>query len=218
MPVITALEIHHRDRQRVRLYIDDEYAMELPLIKARTLQRGQCLTESEISALGEAEAARKAYDRALRFLAYRARSREEVRRHLERKGIAAPLIADVIERLERRGYVDDVAFAEFWLAERERSKPMAPRALRYELRGKGVDDDIIDDLLSQFDEHDAAYRAAEARLPRYRGWTQAAFRDKLGSLLRRRGFEGETINDVVLRLQKELEESELGYFRADDLD
>ena len=218
MPVVTALEIHQRDRERVRLYLDDEYAMDLPLLQAQALQRGQCLTDCEIAALGDEEAARKAYDRALRFLARRARSREEVRRNLAGKGTAAPLIAHVIERLEQRGYVDDVAFAEYWLAERERSKPMASRALRYELRAKGVDDDIIDDLLSHFDEHAAACRAAQARLPRFRGRTQAAFRDKLSGMLRRRGFEGETIKDVVLQLQKELEESEPGYFRADELD
>ncbi len=218
MPVVTALEAHQRDRERVRLYLDDEYAMDLPLSQARTLQRGQCLTDCEIAALGDAEAARKAYDRALRFLGYRARSREEVRRNLAGKDVPAPLIDDVIERLERRGYVDDVAFAEYWLAERQRSKPMAPRALRYELRAKGVDDDIIDDLLSQFDEGAAADRAARAKLPRYRGRTRAAFRDKLGGLLRRRGFVGETIRDVVLQLQKELEESEPGYFRADEQD
>ena len=95
---------------------------------------------------------------------------------------------------------------------------MAPRALRYELRGKGVDDDIIGDLLSQFDEDDAAYRAAQARSPRFRGRTRDAFRDKVSGMLRRRGFGIETINDVVLRLQKELEESEPGYFRADELE
>ena len=202
----------------MRLYLDDKYAMDLPLLKARTLQCGQSLTDVDIAALAEEETARKAYDRALRFLAYRARSREEVRRYLAKKGTPEPLVVSVIEQLERRGYVDDVAFADYWLAERQRSKPMAPRALRYELRGKGVDDDIISDLLSQFDEDDAAYRAAQAKSPRFRGRTRDAFRDKVSGMLRRRGFGSETINDVVLRLQKELEESEPGYFRADELE
>ena len=112
MPVITALETHHRHTERVRLYLDDEYAMDLPLLKARTLQCGQSLTDVDIAALADEAAARKAYDRALRFLAYRARSREEVRRYLTKKGTPEPLVVSVIEQLERRGYVDDVAFAE----------------------------------------------------------------------------------------------------------
>ena len=218
MPVITSLEMHHRDQERVRLYLDDEYAMDLPLMEAARLERGQCLTDTEIAALGDAKAAQNAFDRALRFLTYRPRSTEEVRRHLVKKDVPTPLVADVIQRLEQRGYVDDVAFAEYWLSDRDRFKPMAPRALRYELRGKGVEDDIIDTLLSQVDEGDAAYRAAQGRISRYRGQTRRSFRHKLSGMLRRRGFGSDTINDVLLQLQRELDESEPGYFHSDEAD
>lgn len=218
MAVVTALEMHHRNKDRVKLYLDDEYAMDLPLTEAAGLSRGQPLTDAEIEALGEAGALQNAVDRAIRYLSRRPRSTEEVRRHLVKNGLPASLAASVIDQLLQRGYVDDVAFAEFWLANRERFKPMAPRALRYELRQKGLADEIIDPVLARVDAADAAYRAAQGRLPRFQGRSWAEFRHKMSAMLRCRGFSAETIIDVLLRLRRELEEAEPSYFRSDKAD
>ena len=218
MPTVTALEAHQRKKDRVKLYLDDEYAMDLPLKDAVGLSPGQPLTDAEIEALGEAGALQSAVDRAVRYLASRPRSREEVRRHLVKKGMPGSLVAAAIDRLQQHGYVDDAAFAEFWLANRDRFKPMAPRALRYELRQKGLADEIIDRALARVDAADAAYRAAQGRAPRFRGRSRDEFRHKTSAMLRRRGFSTGTIIDAVLRLQRELEETEPGYFRSDTVD
>ena len=218
MPFITSLEIHQRKRERVRLFLDDEFAADLPLLEAARLRPGQCLTESEVEALVGADAVQSGFDLAVRYLSYRPRSIEEVRRHLVKKNLPDSCIAVVLERLQVQGYADDVEFARFWISNRERFRPMGARALRYELRQKGVDDDIVESLLADLDVSESAYRAAKARLSRYRGWTRQAFRQKLSGMLRRRGFSGDTINSVVLRLQAELDEYEPGYFHEDDTD
>ncbi len=218
MPVVTGLEVHQRDKARIRLFLDDEYALDLPLMAAARLNQGQTLTDSEVAALCGAESLQRAFDQALRFLSYRPRSSAEVRRHLVKKKVPDSLIAIVIERLQRRDYVDDMEFARFWIANRERFKPMGSRALRFELRQKGIEDEIVDALLAEVDEEAAAIRAAQARLPRYRGSARLEFRQKLNALLRRRGFEADVIRAAILRLQAELEEQEPGYFQGDDAD
>lgn len=218
MPVVTALEVHQRDKERVKLFLDDEYALDLPLMQAARLSPGQQLTPAEISQLSDTGALQAAFDRAVRFLAYRPRSIEEVRRHLVKREVPDSQIAAVIERLLQRGYVDDLEFARYWVANRDRFKPMGSRALRYELRQKGVDDEIINGLLAEVDEEESAYRAAQARMSRYRGFTRQAFRRKLGALLRRRGFSESAINDVALRLQEQLESSDPAYFLSSDDD
>ena len=215
MPVITALEAHHRNNERVRLYLDDEFAMEVPVLEAASLHHGQCLTNVEVEALAELGAVQRAFDRAVNYLSYRPRSADEIRRYLANKAVPESLIAIVVERLQRRGYLDDLDFARLWIENRDRFKPMASLALRYELRKKGVEDGIIDTLLSEFDADDSAYRAAVGRIQRYKGITRQEFRQKLSGMLRRRGFGAETIRDVVLRLQRELDESETDYFRLD---
>ena len=87
MPVVTALEVHQRDKERVTLFLDDEYAIDVPLMQAARLRRGQQLTPAEVSELSDAGALQAAFDRAVRFLANRPRSIEEVRRHLVKKEV-----------------------------------------------------------------------------------------------------------------------------------
>ena len=215
MPVITALEVHRRKKETVKLFVDEKFVMDLPLLEAAQLRQGQVLTQAEVDALAEAGSFQNAYDRALRFLSFRPRSAAEVRRYLADNAIEEPLVQAVIERLRERAYLDDLAFASFWLENRSRFKPMAPRALRYELWQKGVDNAVIDAVLSDFDADGAAYRAAQALIHRYRGYSRQFFRQKLNGMLRRRGFDGETINDVIMRLQHELDESETGFFDSD---
>ena len=46
MPIITALKVQKRNKERVGLYLDDEYAFSLPVMEAAKLRRGLCLTEA----------------------------------------------------------------------------------------------------------------------------------------------------------------------------
>ncbi len=215
MPVITALEVNRRDKEFVKLYLDDEFVMSLPQLEAARLAIGQPLSQSEVEALADARAEQRAFDRALRFLSYRPRSAEEVRRNLARHNVTDSLIATVLARLEGLGYLDDLDFAKFWLENRARFKPMGARALRYELRAKGINHDIIEKSLADFEEEEAAYRAAAAQASRIGGTTRQAFRRKLSQMLRRRGFEADTVRDVVLRLENESEELDAGRFLRD---
>ena len=216
MPVITGLKIHQRDKERVRIFLDDEYALDLPLMEAARLSQGQALTDREVAELTDVGAIQGAYDLAIRFLSYRPRSICEVRRQLVKKKAPESQIAVVIERLRQRDYVDDQAFAAYWVANRARFKPMGLRALRFELRQKGLHDDVVEAALAEVDESESAYRAAEARASRYRGHTRATFRRKLSDFLRRRGFAEDTVNDVARQLRAELEERDPSYFHDSD--
>jgi regulatory protein len=122
--VITALEIQKRDRGRVNVFLDDEFAFSLSLIEAAKLRKGQTLTEAEISVLRGEDALSKGVDSAVRFLAHRPRSIQEVRRNLARKGLPPTVLEAVIERLVAMGYLDDIAFARFGL-KTARSRPRA---------------------------------------------------------------------------------------------
>ena len=216
MPIITALKAKKQNKERVRLYLDDGFAFELPAMQAAKLHCGQCLTEAEVKALIHEDKIQSAFHRAVHFLSFRPRSAEEVRRHLVKKGSSDSVIASVIEGLRHHGYVDDIAFARFWIENRNAFKPMAPRALRYELRQKGVDDDVFQTLVAELDVEDAACRAASKQLWRYRGKTRQEFMHKLGGMLQRRGFDHDIIRTVIPRLQAELDESDPDYFACAD--
>ena len=85
---------------------------------------------------------------AARFLEVRPRSEAEVRRRLRDAGYRAALVEGAVERLVALGYLDDAAFARAWVESRDRAHPRGARALRDELRRKGVPADVIEGALA----------------------------------------------------------------------
>lgn len=86
---------------------------------------------------------------AARFLEVRPRSVDEVRRRLCDAGYRPDLVAVAIERLTDLGMLDDEAFARAWVESRDRARPRGERALRAELRQKGVGDELIAAALAE---------------------------------------------------------------------
>lgn len=205
---ITALEVQKHNKERVSVFLDGEFAFGLSLLEAAQLRKGQQLTDEQIASLKSRDSIEQAYESAVRFLAHRPRSTAEIRRNLKEKEIAPPVIDEVIERLESRGYVDDVAFARYWVSNRQQFKPRGSRALRFELREKGISDPIIDEVLAELDTTDAAYQAGLAKARRFRGLDKRTFREKLGAYLMRRGFDYDTVRDVTDQLYSELQEAD----------
>jgi regulatory protein len=196
---ITELKFQQRNKERVNIYLDGEYAFGLNAVEAARLHKGQVLSEAEIAELKDQDERNRAFDRAVKFLSYRPRSRVEVERYLRGKSIDKAVRDDVIGRLEQAKYLDDEAFARFWLENRERFRPRGARALRYELRQKGVGDEIISQVLSDLDDEASAWRAVEGRLSRWSSLPGEEFRQKVVGYLSRRGFDYSTI---TLTLEK----------------
>lgn len=212
MGIVTAIEVQKRNKQRVNVYIDGDYTFSLSLIEAARLRKGQQLSDDEIAALRDEDAVAKAVDSAAHFLGFRPRSLEEVRRNLADKETPPAVIEAAMNRLTAMGYLDDEAFARYWVQSRGEFKPLSPRALRMELKQKGVPDAIINDVLGELDADSLAYRAALVQARKLRHPTRLAFRKKIGDLLQRRGFSYSTIRDVVERLMDEIETQDPEYF------
>ncbi|MFQ6016095.1 MAG: RecX family transcriptional regulator [Anaerolineae bacterium] len=203
---ITALKVQKGNKERVNVYLDGEFAFGLDMMLAARLQVEQTLSEKEIEALLVQDQGQRAYHKALDFLSYRPRSQMEVEQYLRKKGISPQISHQVIERLQRAGLLDDAAFARFWVENRETFRPRGIQMLRYELRRKGVGDDLIEQALEGLDEAESAYRAAKGRANRYAGLEWATFRRRLGEFLRRRGFGYDAIHETLDRLWSELKQ------------
>lgn len=213
---ITALESQKRDKERVNVYLDGEYAFSLEAVAAAALHKGQTLTEAEVRALQDSDAVTRAVNSAARFLAYRPRSIAEVRRNLTGKKLPDTVIEAAVARLTDLGYLDDRAFAAYWIDNRTRFKPLGPRALRYELRRHGVPEPIIDEALHTVDAADSAYRAADSQRRRLRAISREVFRGKVSAFLQRRGFTHDIISEVLDRLTDDIEAEDPDYFLEPD--
>jgi regulatory protein len=205
---ITALKYQKKDPDRVSVYLDGRFAFGLPAIVAARLKPGQVLSEAQVEALQAEGNQEKEYNRTLDYLSYRPRSRREIELYLQKRGAGQDQIEAIITRLERAGLLDDQAFAQFWVENRERFRPRGLRALRYELRNKGVSDEIIDLALEGVDAPESAYRSAAKKVRQLRDRDRRTFYRKMIEFLSRRGFAYEVAREVADRYWSELEREE----------
>lgn len=101
-----------------------------------------------------------AKDDALKFLATRARSENEVRNHLTAKGWSLEQIEAVIDWLYEYDFLDDSAFAGAYIRDKLRFHPCGPMKLKHELFVKGVDESIVDRELAKNFPPKLEYRLA----------------------------------------------------------
>jgi regulatory protein len=203
MGKITGLEPQVKHVQRFNLYVDDQFVLGVSALLAAQLHVGQMLTADDLKQLAAEEAFESAHEKALRFLEPRPRSTAEVKQHLVKKEIAAAVIEQVIARLTGAGLLDDVAFAKYWIENREQFNPRAARALRFELKRKGLGNADIAEAVGKIDESESAYRAGLARAQRWCGLERRAFLEKLTAFLVRRGFSYDVAKEAAVRAWNE---------------
>ncbi|HUP55448.1 MAG TPA: regulatory protein RecX, partial [Methylomirabilota bacterium] len=154
---------------------------------------------------------------AARFLEARSRSVHEVRRRLGGAGYRAELVDGAIARMTELGMLDDEVFARAWVESRDRARPRGERAIREELRLKGIDRETVDIVLGERRDRAAdaasdddgdlappsADRTAAERLLTKNARALARVADprqrrqRAYALLARHGFDPETCRDVA---------------------
>jgi regulatory protein len=211
---LTAIRAQQRERGRVNIDLDGEYAFSLQTILAARLTVGQDLSAQQIEQLQAADVVEKALERALGYLSYRPRSTDEIRRYLGKRALEPEAIEQVIQRLERAGLVDDRQFADFWVENRETFRPRGAWVLRAEMRQKGIAEPVISAALDDLDERASAMRAAEPAARRYRRQEKDDFWRHLMGFLQRRGFPYGVAREVTEHYWEQVQsdsEPEPGY-------
>jgi len=199
--VITALRTQKKNKARINVFLDDEYAFPLNLNAALPLKKGQFLSDEDINKLKNKDEIDKAYQRSLHFLSFRARTQYEIEKYLQKNEFSEIAVENAVEKLHRHKYLDDVDFGQQWVSNRTRLKPKGKRALRYELRQKGLSDANIEASVANLDEDDLAWQAVQNKLPRWQLLDKMALKKKLTAFLARRGFNYDSIASVLAKIE-----------------
>ena len=203
MKKITAISAQKNKPNRVNIYLDGEFAFGVARITAAWLKTGDVLSEDRIAKLQADDTRERAYQQAMLYLSYRARSEKEIRQNLRKHEIPDAIIEETLERLKQARLADDNQFAQMWVENRNTFRPRSKRALEIELRQKGLNNEAIQASLSNVDEEALAYEAGLKRATRFKGQEWSEFRKKLSEFLARRGFSYSTIAPIVSKLWNE---------------
>jgi regulatory protein len=212
--VITTIASQAKKRkylgQRANIFIDGKFsfALDVSLIEKHHLHAGVAIGTQQLTQLLQEDGDAKARAAALHFLSYRPRSIKEVRDRLARDEWPEEVIARVVTRLQSEGFLSDEIFSSMWVESRTLRKPRGARALRQELRQKGVGRETIDDALpGEEEEAENAVVAGRAILnSKARAWStleEREKRDKFYQAMQRRGFSFYTAKQAWQQLQDE---------------
>jgi len=192
---ITNIKQQVKRADRYSVYVDGVYSFSLSeaaLLEQR-LASGQELDATQLAALKAASSNDKAYGNALRYAALRPRSEWEMRGYLRRKDVDEPVAETIMDRLRGLQFVDDLAFARSWVANRHLLKSTSKRKLRLELQQKRVPASIIDAVIreDEVDERDSLRQLVAKKQARYPD------RNKFMQYLARQGFGYDDIKSVL---------------------
>ena len=136
----------------------------------------------------------------LRRLEAAPRTRAELATTLRERNVPDEVALRVLDRFEEVGLVDDRVFARMWVESRQRGRNLSGRALRSELRRKGVPDPLIDEALEIVTSEDelAAAREVAARKARsVVGLPRGTQVRRLSGALARKGYGAALTAQVV---------------------
>lgn len=208
---ITRLQAQSGDPDRVSVYLDGRFAFGVyrDTVLAFGLRKGRMLDVDEQRRIRAADDVLRAKAKALHYLGQQARSEHEVRTRLRRSGFAEPAIDEAIGRLRELGLVDDTAYAMAYARSRGERSGYGPRRVRYDLMRRGVPAPLVERAVASVFEERTDVTAVAMEQARKR-WSRLAGesdpmrrRKKLHDFLLRRGFDHETVRQVLHELERE---------------
>ena len=210
---ITALEPQVTNPERINVFVDGRFLLGVnaSVVFQMGLEPEQELEPVQLEELQSEAGLQQAVDRAYNYLSYRPRSREEVRRYLRRKETPPETIEAALARLDRLDLINDHTFTSFWVESREQFSPRGARALKNELRMKGVEREVVEEMIDDEKDEERALRAGRKKalsLVRIPSMDFATLRARLGSFLQRRGFGYDVSTRTIRALWKEFREED----------
>jgi regulatory protein len=203
---ITAITAQKRNPDRVNVYLDGEYSFSLSRIVAAWLKPGKAIDQKQIEDLIEKDIDEKVLQSALKILDYQPRTEQEIRLKLAKKGFEVEKITAVIEKLRSSKVIRDDDYAVSWVENRNEFHPRSQRLIRYELRNKGIDNELIEEVLkNSANDQVLAHKAANKISRRFSGLEWQQFQKKMSAHLARRGFSYDVVSQTVKNVWNELQ-------------
>lgn len=142
---------------KIHIMIDGEYKMTVDsdFSLLASIHDGSEIGEEELAFFEEEVNVRRAFNKASELLSRRDHSEKELLTKLRQKGFGEGA-QEAIEKLRDYGYVNDERFAVSYASELRRLKHFGKRRIEQELFKKGIDREIIFDVLEslEFDENE----------------------------------------------------------------
>ncbi|WP_414697913.1 recombination regulator RecX [Peptacetobacter sp. AB845] len=204
MAIITKIEAQKRSKDRVNIYVDEEYFMAVyaELVYTHSLKKGMEIDKESLENLLHDEMYMKAKNKALTILSKSDQSEKKLKEKLL-NDFDENIVEDVIDFLKGYKLINDNLLAEKIVHDNMNLSKFGKNKIKQNLYNKGIAASDIQDALSQIDpddEYENAKYLAEKRLKRLKGEDKNKINQKIYQHLAYKGFS----YDIIKRVLREL--------------
>lgn len=218
MAVITKIQVQKNNKDRVNVYLDDEFAFACSneLVYYHGLQKNLEIDENKLKDIVKEDNYIKGKNVALKILERSYKTEKEIYDKLVQREYDVNTINRVLEFLREYSFVDDVKFTKLYI--KEKIKSLGKIKIKYMLINKGIDEDIINseiNKISSDDEYESAFKIGYKKYNLlYKSEKNSIkIRKKLFDFLVRNGFNFDIANKVTNKL---VTESDLEYVQKEE--
>lgn len=202
MAKITKLETQKKDKNRVNLYLDDEFfcGLSMDTVVKHCFAIGQEIDDEHLKNIIYESEKITLFNKCLDYIGSSYKTTKQVRDYLKRKEYDDELIKVTIEKLKEYKILNDDNFAEMYVSTYKNK--YGNNMLRKKLFEKGIGKDIVDKYLEENKaDEEIVYNLALKKL----GQKPATY-DNMSKILRflsGRGWDYDTSNKVIKKIMKD---------------
>lgn len=200
---VTHLEQGKKNKRRMNVYLDGAFAFACFAEVASELgiRKGVELTAEDVEKAKNADDIQGAREYAFGYAARGIKSEKQFRDKMREKRYLPTSVDAAIDALKHYGYIDDAEYARMYAS--ELSMKYGPWVIRRKLRERGIEEEVIAEVLEDTDTEEALQMLLAAALRKYSREEPNKRRDKIARYLASRGFSFDAINDALRALQSE---------------
>lgn len=211
MAKITALEQQKRNRERLNIYVEEEFFIALykDVVVKHQLFKGKEIDEESLKKILVDEEYSKAKNQALRMVARYSYSKNQIRKKLKDKEYLDETIDKVIGFLEGYRFIDDEELARKMASDKIRINKYGRRRVANYLKNKGLEEEHIKNALEETCDDDTEFENALAcgykKLKSIKKKERNEIYKKISYYLSYRGYSYSIIKKVLDKILGEID-------------
>lgn len=205
MNKITNIEVQKKNKNRVNVYIDEEFAFgcDAEIIYKYGIKKNNEVNAKQLMEIMEEENFIKCKTSALRIIERTYKTEKEITDKLREKGYDEKSINKTIDFMVEYNLLNDKKYTDMYV--KDKIKVQGINKIKYTLLRKGVCDEVIRDKIiniSKDDEKEGALKLAQKKYNQIINREQDKYKvsQKLYRFLASKGYDYDCINDVIKKV------------------
>lgn len=202
MGKITKIEAQKKNKDRVNIYIDNNFAFGVnsELIYKEGLKINLEVDEEKLGKVIEADNMLKCKETALKVVERSYKTEKEMKERLFEKGYDEKAIIYTLNFLKEYNFINDESYTKMYVKDRLRT--IGSQKIKYDLKRKGIDENSIDIAISSIDKEEEKCVARELALKKYRTLQKREsdiykLKSKLCRFLIGKGYDYSIAKDII---------------------